>query len=141
MLDVADKVAKEICIGDVSLSPQRWLEEEVNSLALRISGPDEIPLAAILSLAQLSASGPMIETELARATGQELWEIEICLDALCEYKLARECSDGFEATHKGKEAFRAIGTNMVIRKRLEMKARFDHLTRLYEQINMAWEKE
>ena len=141
MFNFDRKVAAEICFGDLSLNPQRWFEEEVNDLALRFPGLDEMPIAAILPLAQLSANGPLTEADLVRTTGLELSVVDNCLGALCEQKLASECNAGFEATDKGKDVFRAIGTKLVIRRRFEMKGRYEHLTGLYKHLNAKWYKD
>lgn len=140
MLSVEGKATNEVCAGNQSLDPKRWLEEEVNKLALRFPGLFELPIATILPLAQLSAIGPMTVTDLVRITELKKSVVEDCLDALCDYKLARECSVGFEATDKGKDVFLAIGTQLIIRKKLEMNCRNEHLDSLYEQLIVAWYK-
>ena len=140
MLNVEGKVANEVCAGGQSLDPKRWLEEEINDLALRFPGLFELPIATILPLAQLSAIGPMTRADLVGVTEQEMSVVEDCLGVLCEYTLARECSVGFEATDKGKDVFLAIGTQLIIRKRLEMKSEYERLDSLYEQLIIAWYK-
>lgn len=99
-----------------------------------------MPTAAILPLAQLSATGPLTEADLVRTTGLEPSVVENCLGALCEHKFASDCNAGYEATDKGKAVFRAIATKLIIRKRFEMKSRFEHLNSLYDQLNKAWHK-
>lgn len=138
MFDLENKVAHELCFGDLSLAPQKWFHEEVDDLARRFSGLDEVPISAVLLLAQLSPKGPSDEHALVRSTGLDLPTIEECLVALGEYKFVKECSAGYEATDKGNEAFRAIGTKMIIRRRLEMKSMYEHLDRLYNGLATAW---
>lgn len=99
-----------------------------------------MPITAILPLAKLSATGPLTEADLVRATGLELSVVESSLGALCKHKLASECNAGFEATDKGKDVCRAVGTKLVMRKRFEMKSRYEHLNSVYEQLCAEWHK-
>ena len=137
MFNLENKVADELCFGNLPLNPQKWFQEEVNGLALRMAGLDALPISAVLPLAQLSAKGPSDEQALVRSTGLDSATIEACLAALGEYGFVRECSAGYMATDKGNKAFRAIGKNMIMRKRLEMKSMYEHLDRLYKGVAAA----
>lgn len=138
MFNLDNKVADELCFGDRSLNTKKWLHEEVDDLALRMAGLDAIPIMAVFPLAQLSAKGPSDEQTLVQATGLDLPIIEACLEALGEYKFVEECSAGYVASDKGNKAFRAIGKNMIMRRRLEMKSMYEHLDCLYRGIAADW---
>jgi len=135
MFDIKNKVASEICFGGESLNNEKWIKEEVSDLALRYSGLDEIPIAAIFSLSQLAARGPLDDRFLAREIGLNLSDVEECLEALSEHDFIKVCPSGYETTLKGMEAFRSFGRNLVIRKRLEMKARLEYLDALYKHLD------
>lgn len=131
-------VAAEVRRAELSPDSRVWLEEEINYLALSQTGLDEVPHSAILLLAQLSADGPSNEQQLSRATGLKIEEIDVLLEALHERNFAKACAAGYEATGHGKKIFRYVGKTFIIRKRLETKASFDHLDRLYKAITDAW---
>ena len=138
MSAIDEKVANEICFDDQALDPGSWFKQEVYDLALRFAGLDEVPVSALLSLAQLAARGPMDEKSLVRLTGLNLLAVESDLEALCEYHFVKECSAGHEVTDRGMEVFRTFGTNLITRKRLEMKGRYEALDRLYKTVQATW---
>jgi len=135
MSDLKKKMAEEICFGDASIDPKKWFAQEINNLALKFAGLDEIPILAVLPLAHLSANGPADEQGLARAIGIGQAEVTTYLEALCEFKFVKECATGYEATEIGEKAFSSIGQNVIIRKRFEMKNHLEHLDQLYKKIN------
>jgi hypothetical protein len=136
MNDVNIKIAANICSGDVGLNQEKWLAEEINNLALKFAGLDEIPTLAILPLAHLSANGLSNEQALIRATGIDQEHIAAYLEVLCELKFVNQCSDGYEATDRGKNAFSSIGRNFIIRKRFEMKSRLVELDGLCKKFSL-----
>lgn len=136
MNDKDIEIAAAICNGDVGLNQEKWLEEETNCLALKFSGLDEIPTLAVLPLAHLSANGLCDEQGLFRAIGIDQEQVAVYLEALCDLKFVEQCVGGYEATDKGKSAFRSIGRNFIIRKRLEMQSRFEHLDGLCRRFGM-----
>ena len=136
MNDLNIKIAEAICSGDEGLNQKKWLAEENSCLALKFPSLDEIPTLAVLPLAHLSANGLSNEQALIRATGIDQEHIAAYLEFLCELKFINQCSDGYEATDKGKNAFSSIGRNFIIRKRIEMKSRFDELDGLCRKFSL-----
>ena len=136
MKNTNELIAVEICRVDEDLIQRRWLAEESSDLALRFSGLDDMPLLAVLPLAHLAASGMSDERGLALATGIDPEKMEEYLENLCEFKFVKQCLGGYEATAKGMDAFGEIGKNFIIRKRLEMKSRFEHLDHLLHQMGL-----
>lgn len=140
MFDISGKVAKEICFGDLSLDPQKWFNEEIGDLAFKFPCLDEIPREAVFVLAKLATKGPSVPTDLVRATHLDLETVEACLEALKVQELVQHCVAGYESTASGSMLFRAIGTKLVLRKRFELKAHFEHLDRLYKKgIVVMWQ--
>lgn len=136
MNDINIKIAAAICNGDVGLNQENWLAEETTSLALQFSGLDEIPTLAVLPLAHLSANGMSDEQGLVRATGIDQERIATYLEVLCDLKFVDACEGGYVATDTGKSAFASIGRNFIIRKRLEMKGRFENLDGLCRRFGL-----
>ncbi|MGY2490194.1 hypothetical protein [Cupriavidus sp. CP313] len=135
MRDIAQQIAAVMCDSDSKLDRQAWLQEEAYHLALRIAGLDEIPAAALLPLAQLAANGEMDVSKLLVATGLENPELEEYLEALCELRFAETTWNGYKATRSGEDAFKAVGSQIVVRVRYEMKRRFEAYDFLYQQLN------
>lgn len=135
MRDVRIELANELFFGNTSLHPDRWLTEELNDLALRISGLDEIPVTALIVLARLSAFGTSDERALSTATGMSADTVLERLEALEEFGFVTAKDNSYEATARGDEAFIAIGRKMVVRKRFEMKRQYDHLDQLYQNLS------
>ncbi|WP_404414307.1 hypothetical protein LG277_11965 [Vreelandella aquamarina] len=113
-----------------------WLEEEVNHLAIKHAGLDAIPLASIYVMAQLYVGGQQDENDLAKTLNMDVTDIYQHLEFLCERKFAQEDNYGvkYSLTETGEDASRAVGTNMVIRKRMWMKGRVEHLDALYRHL-------
>ena len=112
-----------------------WFEEEVNHLALKHAGLDAIPLASIYVMAQLYVGGPQDENDLAKALSMRVSDVSEYLEFLCEREFAQEHSSGtYSLTESGEDASRAVGTKMVIRKRMWMKGRVQHLDALYRDL-------
>lgn len=127
-------------VDDPSWSAYRWYEEEINDLALKFAVLDYLPKKALVTLARLSAQGPLDTKALARETEFDTAELEDHLDALLENNLVATCANGFETTDSGKEVFRALGTKLVNRKLFEMKGRIDHLESIRKAIGPMWHK-
>lgn len=114
-----------------------WLEEEVNYLALRHGGLDAIPVASIYVMARLYVDGPSDESALAKDLKMEEADVSEYLEFLCERKFAQKDSSGFtySLTIPGEDACRAVGRNIVIRKRNWMKGRVQHLDSLHSDLD------
>jgi hypothetical protein len=158
MFKIERKLAHEISLGDLSLNPKKWLSEEVNELATKFPGFDDMPFWSISVLGQVSAIGPSTKKALVCATCLELKAVEECLEALTEYKFVMECRATYEAndeatyketlevnneltyeaTINGRMAFRSIGTNLIRRKKFELKGKYEALCRLDEGIAAMW---
>lgn len=132
MLD--KNIADLICHGTYILRYQRWLDEEVNHLALRIAGLDAFPSHAVLPLVYLAANGEKDLQRLAAALDIEETLLVGYLESLCEFKFAEETGNGYMATQLGETACEAIGTQMVFRERFELKRRLAQVEHLYGKL-------
>ena len=138
MSAVEQRVANEICLGFSTLDSRKWLAEEASDLAVRFPGLVAVSIECVLLLVWLSANGPMNELDLARSAELDPRSTEAWLEQLCEYSFARTCIEGFEATRRGQDVFRALARKMILRGLFELNRQHAHLTRLNEQINAAW---
>ena len=134
MWNLKGKVAEEICHGSAAIDPVKWLAQETEGLALRFSGLDEIPTFSILPLACLWANGELDGQALSKMTRVDPDTVDDYLEVLCEFGFVTETWNGFETTQKGREAFSAIGRNVIIRKRFELKGQLDNLEGMYKAV-------
>ncbi|MER8911526.1 hypothetical protein NKH99_28390 [Mesorhizobium sp. M0854] len=130
------EIADAILSGN-NLNYRKWLAQEAGGLALRIANLDEIPPLAILPLAKIAAYGEANARRLAIACDMELDDLQDHIDALCEVGFAEETANGFNITPLGERAFIAVGKNMIIRERLELKGRLEQIGNLYDKMNNA----
>ena len=134
MRDVRKELAELICYGDTILNHKRWLEEEVNNLALRVAHLDEFPSQAILPLAKLVADGELDARKMALSFDIDEAKLTEYLEALCEFKFAEATWNGYKATTDGQKAFDAIGGRMVERELFQIKGRLQQLERLRKRL-------
>ncbi len=137
MPDVRNEIAVLICHGDAVLDPTKWLAEEASDLATKIPNLDEIPFQAILPLAKLVANGESDAKKLALALDIDETRLGEYLDALCEFKFAKETDNGYEPTPTGVQAFEAVGKRMVARELSQVKARLQQLEKLQRHFNIS----
>jgi len=131
------KVADEVCFWDFLLEPNRWFSEEINHLAIRFTGLDEMPKHAIFLLSKLSVIGPMDVCVLASKTSLKSTEVDSGIEALEEHGFVKAYGSKYEATELGHNAFRSIGRNLIIRKRFEMKRELEKLDCIYKAIDQS----
>jgi hypothetical protein len=135
MYKFKENVLKEILPMEDEPRAVEWLEGEVIHLAIRHAGLDAIPLASIYVMAQLYVGGPADEHDLAKALKMDVNDVLEYLDCLYERRFAQADSSGtYSLTETGEDASRAVGKNMVIRKRMWMKGRVEHLDALYRDL-------
>lgn len=134
MRDVGEEISLLICNGETVINYKRWLADEVNHLAAKIPGLDAFPTAAILPLSRLAAHGESRAEWLTASTGIEQPKLGEYLESLCEFKFIEETANGYRATASGVKAFKAIGYQMVLRERFELKRQLGLLDGLYEQL-------
>lgn len=136
-MNTRKELAELICHGSSVLNPRKWLAQEVNDLATRITHLDEIPLQAILVLAKLVADGDSDTSNFGLALDLDANELGKSLDALDEFKFVEGTLKGFKATELGEQAIDNIGQKMVNRELFEMKARLQQLESLSEHLTKA----
>lgn len=138
MNELHKEIVNEVLPKAYELTPAQLLEEERNSIALKITGLDEISLPSIYVLAKLYQDGASSNQSL-----QDFCEslgitpnLSNLLDPLKEFGfLTQSQSTGdMEITQKGKQAAEKIANNMIIRKRLEAKRQLQRLNELYEKL-------
>ena len=137
MPNVRKELAVLICHGDAVLDPTKWLAEEASDLATRIPNLDAIPFEAVLPLAKLVANGESDAGKLALALDIDETRLGEYLDALCEFKFAKETDNGYEPTPTGVQAFEAVGQRMVARELLQVKVRLQQLEKLQRHLNIS----
>jgi hypothetical protein len=116
MWNIKQNVAEEICHCSAAIDSAKWLAQETGGLALKFSGLDEIPAFSVLPLACLWANGELDGQALSKMTLVDPDTIDDYLEALCEFGFVTQTWNGFETTQKGREAFSAIGRNLIIAK-------------------------
>jgi hypothetical protein len=113
-------VAPVRALDDAAFDQAGWLQEEVDQLAVRFAGLDEVPFASLLVLAELTEGGPADAHNLARTTQLTVLEVEACLDALAVHGFVSERGAGrYRATGAGREAVTAIATNITVLNRVQ----------------------
>jgi len=128
------EIADAIVDGDKSRY-REWLAQEAGDLALRIANFDLISPLAVLPLARISAYGEADIEQLAEGCGMDPADLQYHLAALSEFGFVEESDSGFDVTPLGMRAFIAIGRNMIIRERYELKRRFEALDRVFRKMN------
>ena len=138
MQDLKANVFKQFYPDANGFSPARWFEEEVNELALKHNGLDEIPLQAVYPLIYLYLNGPTDADKIAESLELELSVIINYLEHLCCFKFTEDLDGGFgdyRLTEKGIDTSISLGRNVVIRKRFELKSHLAHLDRLFKNLD------
>ena len=138
MQDLKGNIFKQLYPDVNGFSPARWLEEEVNELALKYSGLDEMPLQAAYPLVYLYLNGPTDAATIAESLELELSVIINYLEHLCCFKFAEDLDGGFgdyQLTEKGIDTSISLGRNVIIRKRFELKSHLKHLDRLFKNLD------
>ena len=123
MQDIDQKIADHIIHGSHIVNYPRWLEEEVNDLALKIAHLDEIPFQAIVPLVRLASYGEANVRSLAIICSMEESTIENHIEALYHFKFIEKTDEGYIATPLGEKASKAIGNKMIIRESFDLKRR------------------
>jgi hypothetical protein len=134
--DARKEVSDLILHGD-GIDRSKWLAQEVGDLARRIPNLDEFSPKAVRPLAKLVADGETDANTLALALDIEEAQLEMYLDALCEFNFAEREGAVYKATPAGVQAFDAIGQRMVARELMGLPTWLEKLKRLRTFFNGA----
>lgn len=116
---------------------KKWLDEEISELGLKYNGLDDIHVEAIFPLASLYTNGSSNGEEISKHTEINMDMLVDYIESLKEYTLIDECSSTgkYQLTDKGSQACKDIFSNVVIRKRYELKRDLEHIDRIYGQLD------
>lgn len=135
MLNISKNIADQILYSNSTLLYHLWLEEEVNDLASSIAGLDEFSFKAILPLVKIASSGEINIRYLAINLDIDEATLEGYLQSLCDFNFIEETANGYTATQRGEQAFKAIGKKMIMRERFELKRRLEQVDKKYQQLD------
>jgi len=137
MHNLNERVFKELYPDANGLAPERWLSQEVTELALTYDGLDDMPLPSIYPLGYLSLNGATDSTDIAKSLQMEESDVLDYLEFLVSYRFVQECNltGDYKLTHKGEDAYSAIGRNIIKRKRFELKRQYESIEAIYNNMD------
>lgn len=118
-----------------SLLPKRWLDQEVNELALSVSGLDEFKFEAVQVLAKIVEHGSIHANGIYGSVYCSEIDTDGFLEDLEINGFIEQSISGYSATKKGVTAFNELGRRIANRYIFELDNRLKSLRLLVNKID------
>ena len=126
--EIGEGPASRMLLLAISGGTPRAAADTSRALAAALRGSGEF---------RLVANGEFDARKLALALDIDEAKLGEYLDALCQFKFAKETDNGYESTPTGVQAFEAVGQRMVARELFQLNARLQQLERLQRHLNIS----